>query len=104
MGKGKFSFRAIYFWLWKGKNALFLFNILTNEWVCDKIYPKAMTEREPKEYFQRAAGGARRQYGVGFLWLPSRQGERFFAIALHAGTALEVRSFFELGEGRFGAN
>ncbi len=36
---------------------------------------KAMTKREPKECFQRAAGGARRQRGVGFLWLPSRSGE-----------------------------
>ena len=42
-----------------------------------KFMKKAMTEREPKGYFQRAAVGARQQYGVGFLWLPSRQDERF---------------------------
>ena len=53
-----------------------------------------MTEREPRDHSQRAAVGARRQWGIGFLWLPSRQDERPTAIGLHAGAALEAQGFF----------
>ena len=58
----------------------------------------AVTERESKERFQRAAVGVRRQCGVEFLWLLSRSFEHL--LGRHAGAALEAHGFFER-EGRY---